>query len=113
MIDKNELKVLTQKVAKNIYKETVSHDPLNQRLVDINVALAPLVRIIKEQQRQFDELKIFVGNRYECHRDISKDIEDIHGDDPCSKYNYHDGHRVGKIAGKESAYKTVMGEMKK
>ena len=113
MIDKKELKELTQKVAKNIYKETVSHDPWNHRLIDINVAMAPLIQVIKEQQREYDKLKRFVEARHEYHKDKSDAIEEFHGDDPCAKFNYHDGYRAGKSAGKENAYETVKGAMEK
>lgn len=112
MIDKKELKELTQKIAENIYKETVSHDPLNRRLIDINVAIAPLIRIIKEQQREYNRLKRVVEYRHEDYKDRALELEDFHGDDPCEKFNYHDGHRAGKLAGQEEAYKTIKGEMK-
>jgi hypothetical protein len=113
MIDKKELKVLTKEVANDIYKNVVSMDYGNKHLAQINQMLAPLVQIIKQQQRQFDELKRFVDNRHKYHKEKSAAIEDIHGDDPCSKYNYHDGYRAGKSAGKENAYETVKGAMKK
>lgn len=113
MIDKNELKALTKEVAKDIYNNVVSMDYGNKHLAQINQMLAPLVQIIKEQQRQYDKLKVFVENNYEYYSDEAKDIEDVHGDDPCSKYNYHDGYKAGKLAGQEKAYQTVKGAMKK
>lgn len=53
---KENLKLLTNRVAKDIYKDAVSHDPWNHRLIEIKQHMAPLIRVIKEQRKEIERL---------------------------------------------------------
>lgn len=60
MMDKQELKEMTNDIALAIYKDVVNHDPWNNRLIYIKQQMSPYVRTIKEQQKEIEELKQFI-----------------------------------------------------
>jgi hypothetical protein len=54
---KKELKQVTNKVAKNLYDDVVSMDYDNKHFIGIKKHIAPLIRIIKSQMREIEQLK--------------------------------------------------------